>query len=105
MLALFCEAKEPAQLQGLQIAVMDQGAAVLKSICTAISQSADSSRRRSTDDMLSVSVYEVKKGADVCHSLLLAVPPSAVTKLVPTKTEPALHKVKFSPLPRMAHCL
>lgn len=89
MLGLFCEA-DPAQLQGLQLAE-SVGPTVLKRICAAMSQSAGSSR--STDDMLSLSTYEIQRGADVIHSLLLAVPPSAVKKLVPASAEPTLHKV------------
>lgn len=92
MLGLFCD--EPAHLQGLQLAVEDLGPEVLKRICAAMAQSAGSSR--STDDMLSLSSYEIQRGADVIHSLLLAVPPSAVMKLVPRSTEVSLHKVFLS---------
>lgn len=89
MLGLFCD--EPAHLPGLQLAVADLGPEVLKRICVAMSQSAGSSR--STDGMLSLSSYEIQRGADVIHSLLLAVPPFAVTKLVPGSAEVPLHKV------------
>lgn len=93
MLGLFCDSSV-AELQGLQLAVEDKGAKILKRICAALSPRTGNSRAKSTDDTLSLSTYERRRGADLIHSLLLAIPPCTVLKLVPVDSEPSLHKVQ-----------